>query len=54
MQPPLALGLLYPAGRVADPDALISLMNRGIAQCGARRDYDYEISPSAEPFRIAV
>lgn len=52
-QPPLALGVLYPAGKAVDPDAMISLMNRGIAQCGKRQD-GISLNPPGESFKIAV
>ena len=52
MQPPLALGMLYPASKEVDADALISVMNKGIARCGSRREVDYQLP--AEALRIAV
>lgn len=51
-QPPLALGVLTPAAKTVDTDALISTMNRGIAQCGTQRESEHQIP--AEPLRIAV
>lgn len=51
-QPPLALGVLYPAGCAVDPYALVGMMNRGISQCD-RPKSDY-LAQAGEAFKIAV
>jgi len=51
-EPPLVLGILHPANKVVDAEALITMMNRSIARCGNGRDADYQMSPDA--LRIAV